>query len=235
MYAQDKTITGTVTSSDDGLPLPGVNVVVPNTNNGTSTDFDGNYSITVNQGDVLEFSYLGFKTQQITISNQTTVNVDLEINASDLEEVVIIGYGSQKKSDLTGAITTVKSEEIEKTPNSNVMQSLQGKVAGLQITSNGSPGDSPNVRVRGVNSIFAGGNPLYVVDGVWYDNIDFLDNSQIESVSVLKDMSSTAIFGQRGSNGVIIIETKGGKQNRKPVITYNGYTGIQHAQNVVKI
>ena len=235
MYAQDKTITGTVTSSDDGLPLPGVNVVVPNTNNGTSTDFDGNYSITVNQGDVLEFSYLGFKTQQITIRNQTTVNVDLEINTSDLEEVVIIGYGSQKKSDLTGAITTVKSEEIEKTPNSNVMQSLQGKVAGLQITSNGSPGDSPNVRVRGVNSIFAGGNPLYVVDGVWYDNIDFLDNSQIESVSVLKDMSSTAIFGQRGSNGVIIIETKGGKQNRKPVITYNGYTGIQHAQNVVKM
>ncbi|HIC31892.1 MAG TPA: SusC/RagA family TonB-linked outer membrane protein, partial [Flavobacteriaceae bacterium] len=235
LYAQDRTITGTVTSSEDGLPIPSANIVIKGTSKGTSTDFDGNYTINANQGDVLEFSYIGFKTVDVTVANQNNINIALETQVSDLDEVVIIGYGSQKKSDLTGAITTVKSEEIEKTPNSNVMQSLQGKVAGVQITSSGSPGNSPNVRIRGVNSIFAGGNPLYVVDGVWYNEIDFLDNSQIETISVLKDMSSTAIFGQRGANGVVIIETKGGKKDRKPVITYNGYTGVQHAQNVVKM
>ena len=235
LYAQDRTITGTVTSMEDGLPIPSANVLIKGTSTGTSTDFDGNYTISAKQGDVIEFSYIGFKTVEITVTNQNTLNIALETQVSDLEEVVIIGYGSQKKSDLTGAITTVDSEVIEKTPNSNVMQSLQGKVPGVQITSAGSPGDSPNVRIRGINTLNGSQNPLYVVDGNWYDNIDFLDNSQIESVSVLKDVSSTAIFGQRGSNGVIIIKTKGGKKGSKPVITYNGYTGIQHAQNVLKM
>ena len=235
LYAQDRTITGTVTSSEDGLPIPSANIVIKGTSNGTSTDFDGNYTINANQGDVLEFSYIGFKTVDVTIDSQSNIDIAMETQVSDLEEVVIVGYGSQKKSDLTGAIATVDSEVIEKTPNSNVMQSLQGKVPGVQITSAGSPGDSPNVRIRGVNTINGSQNPLYVVDGNWYDNIDFLDNSQIENVSVLKDVSSTAIFGQRGSNGVIIIKTKGGKKGRKSVITYNGYTGIQHAQNVLKM
>lgn len=235
LYAQDRTITGTVTSSEDGLPIPSANVVIKGTSKGTSTDFDGNYTINANQGDVLEFSYIGFKTIDVTIANQNNINIAMETQVSDLDEVVLIGYGTQKKSDLTGAIETVNSEEIEKTPNSNAMQSLQGKVAGVQITSNGSPGDSPNVRIRGVNSVFGGGTPLYVVDGNWFDNIDFLDNNQIESVSVLKDMSSTSIFGSAGANGVVIIKTKGGKKSRKPVITYNGYTGVQHAQNIVKM
>lgn len=234
-YAQEVNLSGTVTSAEDTLPLPGVNVLVKGTTRGTSTDFDGKYTLTANVGDVLEFSSLGLKTQTVTVGSQTIINIAMQADTESLDEIVVIGYGSQKKADLTGAITTVKAEEIEKTPNSNVMQSLQGKVPGLQIVSNGSPGDSPTVRVRGVNSFNAGNNPLYVVDGMFYDNIDFLDNSQIESVSVLKDVSSIAIFGQRGANGVIIIETKGGKFEQKPVFTYNGYTGVQVAQNVLKM
>ncbi|OBX26899.1 TonB-linked SusC/RagA family outer membrane protein [Gelidibacter algens] len=233
--AQESTVTGTVTSAEDNLPIPGVNVLVKGTNRGTSTDFDGNYSLQVAKGEVLEFSSIGFKSVDITIDSQTTLNVGLVSDVEALGEIVVIGYGTQRKVDLTGAITTVKAEDIEKTPNSNVMQSLQGKVAGVQIVSSGAPGASPTVRIRGVNSFSAGGGPLYVVDGMWYENIDFLDNSQIETVSVLKDVSSIAIFGQRGVNGVIIIETKSGKFEMKPVITYNGYTGVQYARNVVKM
>ncbi|MCB0446372.1 MAG: TonB-dependent receptor [Gelidibacter sp.] len=234
-YAQEVTVSGTVTSSEDGFPIPGVNVIVKGTTRGASTDFDGNYSLKVSKGEVLEFSSLGFKTQSFTVGNATTINVTMVTDVESLNEIVVIGYGSQRKVDLTGAISTVKSEEIEKTPNSNVMQSLQGKVAGVQVVSSGSPGDSPTFRLRGVNSYFAGSNPLYVVDGQWYDNIDFLDASQIESISVLKDVSSIAIFGQRGSNGVVIIQTKSGRQEQKPAITYNGYTGMQYARNVVKM
>ncbi len=234
-FAQGLKISGIVTSADDTLPLPGVNVIVKGTTNGTNTDFDGKYTLTVQQGAVLEFSSLGFKTVSITVGSQTTIDVAMETDVESLNEIVVVGYGTQRKVDLTGAISTVKSEDIERTPNSNVMQSLQGKVPGVQVVSTGSPGDSPTVRLRGVNSYFAGSNPLYVVDGQWYDNIDFLDPSQIESISVLKDVSSVAIFGQRGSNGVIIISTKTGKFEQKPTITYNGYTGVQYAQNVVKM
>lgn len=234
-HAQETTVTGTVTSAEDNFPVPGVNVLIKGTAKGTSTDFDGNYSIKVNKGEVVEYSSLGFKTVTITISNQTTIDVELIADIEALGEIVVIGYGTQRKVDLTGAISTVKAEDIEKTPNSNVMQSLQGKVPGVQIVSSGAPGASPTVRIRGVNSFSAGGGPLYVVDGMWYDNIDFLDNSMIESVSVLKDVSSVAIFGQKGVNGVIIIQTKTGKFEQKPTITYNGYTGVQFAQNVVKM
>ena len=234
-WGQQIEVSGVVTSASDGIPLPGVSVFVEGTSIGAVTDFDGKYTIGVQSGQKLSFSYIGFKTQTIAITNQTTVDVTLEEDVESLNEVVVIGYGTQKKADLTGAIATVKSEEIERTPNSNVAQSLQGRVAGVQITSNGSPGDSPTVRIRGVGSYAAGNNPLYVVDGMFYDNIDFLDSSQIESFSVLKDASSISIFGQKGTNGVIIIETKRGSREQKPVFTYNGYTGFQNAQNVVKM
>lgn len=234
-YAQQLNISGVVTSADDTMPLPGVNVIVKGTTNGTNTDFDGNYSLTVQSGAVVEFSSVGYETVTITVGSQTIINVAMETDVEALGEIVVIGYGTQRKVDLTGAISTIKAEDIEKTPNSNVMQSLQGKVPGVQIVSNGSPGDSPTVRLRGVNSFAAGNNPLFVVDGMWYDNIDFLDTSQIETINVLKDVSSIAIFGQRGVNGVIIIETKNGKFEQKPTITYNGYTGMQYAQNVVKM
>jgi len=234
-WAQQIEVSGVVTSASDGIPLPGVSVIVEGTSRGAVTDFDGKFTISVESGQKLSFSYIGFKTQTVAITNQTTISIALEDDVESLNEVVVIGYGTQKKADLTGAIATVKSEEIERTPNSNVAQSLQGKVAGVQITSSGSPGDSPTVRIRGVGSYAAGNNPLYVVDGMFYDNIDFLDSSQIESFSVLKDASSISIFGQKGTNGVIIIETKRGSREQKPVFTYSGYTGFQNAQNVVKM
>lgn len=234
-FAQQMEVSGVITSTEEGMPLPGVSIVVKGTTKGTTSDFDGNYSIAVDSGDELEFSYIGFKTVTMTVGSQNVINVTLEDDVESLSEVVVVGYGTQRKADLTGAISTVKSEDIAKTPNSNVVQSLQGKVAGVQVVSSGSPGGSPTVRVRGVNSFKGGNNPLYVVDGMFYDEIDFLDSSQIETMSVLKDASSISIFGQRGVNGVIIIETKGGRQEQKPVFTYNGYSGYQNAQNVVKM
>ncbi len=234
-YAQQLKVSGVVTSADDGLPLPGVNVIEKGTTNGINTDFDGNYSLSVQKGAVLEFSSIGFKTVSITVGNQSTVNVGLVTDVESLNEIVVVGYGTQKKEDLTGSISTVKAEDIQRVPTSNVMQSLQGKVAGIQVVSTGSPGDSPTVRLRGVGSFAGSNSPLYVVDGMFYDNIDFLNTNDIESVSVLKDASSTAIFGQKAAGGVIIIQTKSGKFEKKPEFTYSGYTGYQYAQNVVKM
>lgn len=234
-FSQDITVSGTVVSAEDNIPVPGANVIVKGTTRGVSTDFDGNYSINVSQGEVLEFSFLGFKSKSVTIQNQTTVNVSLEPDVASLDEVVVVGYGTQKKSDLTGSIVSLKSEEIEKTPTSNVMQSLQGKVPGVQIVSAGEPGTSPTVRIRGLGTFGSSTNVLYVVDGAFYDNIDFLNTKDIKSVNVLKDASSSAIYGVRAANGVVIIETKSGLKNSKPVIEYDGYTGVQVAQNVLKM
>ncbi|WP_179351402.1 SusC/RagA family TonB-linked outer membrane protein [Winogradskyella vidalii] len=234
-FAQQMEVSGVITSTNDGMPLPGVSIVIKGTTKGTTSDFDGNYSITVNNGDELEFSYIGFKTVTMTVTNQNVINVSLEDDVESLSEVVVVGYGTQKKADLTGAISTVKSEDVAKTPSGNVMQSIQGKVAGVQVVSSGTPGGSPTVRIRGVNSYQGGATPLYVVDGMFYDTIDFLDNNQIETISVLKDASSISIFGQAGVNGVIIIETKNGRTEQKPVFTYNGYSGYQNAQNVLKM
>mgnify|MGYP003671000035 CR=1 FL=1 len=186
----NSTISGTVTDTGN-QPLPGASIVLKGTTTGTQTDFDGNFILDkIPSNGILVVSYVGYTTKEVPISNQQQITISLQEDAQALDEVVVVGYGTQKKADLTGAITTIKSEDIEKTPNSNVMQSLQGKVAGLQVTSTGSPGDSPTVRIRGVSSYNNGGNtnPLYVVDGMFYDNIDFLDNSQIETVSVLMEL-----------------------------------------------
>ena len=142
-HAQEGTITGVVTSLEDGMPLPGVNVLVKGTSRGTITDFDGNYSISAGSGEILEFSFIGMLTKEVPVGTQNTINVALEVSSATLDEVVLIGYGSQKKSDLTGVITTLKSEEIAKTPTGQAMQALQGKVAGLQVVSSGSPGTAP--------------------------------------------------------------------------------------------
>ena len=236
LFAQEKTITGTVTSADDGLPLPGANVVVKGETIGATTDFDGNFEIEVTPENILIISYVGFESQEVTVGNQETINVVLSANAESLSEIVLIGYGEQDRRDLTGSIATIDSEEIQKTPNSNVMQSVQGKVPGVQIVSSGAPGASPNVRIRGLGSFNSGSsNVLYVVDGAFYNNIDFLDSKDIKSINVLKDASSAAIYGVRAANGVVIIETKSGRKNKKPEIEYDTYTGIQVAQNVLKM
>ncbi|MEX0287602.1 MAG: SusC/RagA family TonB-linked outer membrane protein [Flavobacteriaceae bacterium] len=230
------TVSGVITDSN-GEPLPGASVIVQGTTTGTQTDFDGNYSLSnVPANAVLEVSYLGFTTQQIPIGGQSNINVSLQEDAQALDEVVVIGYGEMKTKDLTSAITTIKSEELAITPTGQAMQALQGRVAGLQIVNNGAPGQSPTVRVRGIGSYNTGASgPLFVVDGAFFDDIDFLNPADITSVSVLKDASAAAIYGVRAANGVVLIETKSGNFNQKPEITYNGYTGYQVAQNVLKV
>ncbi len=235
-FAQEKTMNGIVVGSDDNMPIPGVNVIVQGTVRGVSTDFDGRYSIKVNQGETLEFSSLGFKTVSILIQDQTQIDITLESDIATLDEIVVIGYGQMKSKDLTSAITTIKAEELASVPTGSVMQSLQGKVAGMQVVSNGSPGQGPTIRVRGIGSYNNDASaPLYVVDGMFFDNIDFLNTADITSVSILKDASAAAIYGVRAANGVVLIETKSGSFNKKVEITYDGYSGYQVAQNVLKV
>jgi len=236
--AQDRVVSGKVTSADDGTGLPGVSVLVQGTTKGTATDTNGAYSVSLASGEsTLVFSFIGFKTQTITVGAQTTVDVVLETDVTALEEVVVVGYGVQKEKDLTSSISTIKSDELIKTPQGQAMQALQGKVTGVQIVNTGSPGSSPTVRIRGIGSYPGIGNtnPLYVVDGMFFDNIDFLNPADIANISVLKDASAAAIYGVRAANGVVLITTKSGSFNKKSEIVYDGYVGTQVAQNVLKM
>ncbi|SHJ38909.1 TonB-linked outer membrane protein, SusC/RagA family [Arenibacter nanhaiticus] len=236
-FGQDNlSISGTVTDNDN-QPMPGASVIVKGTTTGTQTDFDGNFVLSnVPSNGILVVSYLGFTTLEIPVNAKTSFNIELQVDAQALDEVVVVGYGTQKKADLTGAITTIKSEDITRTPSGSAMQSLQGKVAGLQVVSSGAPGAAPTIRVRGIGSYVGGASdPLYVVDGTFFDDIDFLNSEDIETISVLKDASASAIYGVRAANGVVLIETKSGKINQKPQITYNGYQGVQVAQNIVTL
>ncbi|MFD0861581.1 SusC/RagA family TonB-linked outer membrane protein [Sungkyunkwania multivorans] len=231
-FAQEaRTITGQVVSDVDGVPIPGVNVVVAGTTTGTTTDFDGNYLIKAKQGDVLQFSFIGFVTQLIPIENQRTQNVILEEDTEALDEVVVIGYGTQKKSNLTGAISKVKNEDLDQIAVARVDDALVGQVSGVNIqATEGEAGSAPTIQIRGVGSISGSSSPTIVVDGLVVDN-DFLANldmNDVESFEVLKDAASAAIFGARGANGVIIISTKNGKEG-KTRFTYNTFTGFKEA------
>lgn len=228
------TVTGTVVDPS-GQPLPGVTIVVEGTSRGTVTDIDGKYSIDANPEDALVFSFVGFETQRFVIRNTNTINVTMREDISSLGEVVVVGYGTLKERDLTSSIATLKTDVITQTPTPNAMQALQGRVAGVQIVSNGAPGASPTVRVRGVGSFEGNAAPLYVVDGMFFDNIDFLNPNDIETINVLKDASASAIYGVRASNGVVLIETKSGKYNQKPEIIIDSYYGTQVPQNVLKM
>lgn len=237
VFAQDGiSVSGTIVD-EVGQPLPGASIIIKGTTTGVQTDFDGIYVLNdVPSNGTLVISYIGFSAKEVMVNNQTTINVSLAEDTQSLDEVVVVGYGTQKKADLTGSITTIKTEDITRTPTSAAMQSLQGKVAGLQVVSSGAPGTGPTIRVRGIGSYVGGASdPLYVVDGTFFDDIDFLNTEDIETISVLKDASASAIYGVRAANGVVLIETKSGKINQKPQITYNGYQGVQIAQNVVKL
>ena len=229
-------VSGTVTDNEN-QPLPGASVVLKGTTTGTQTDFDGNFILdNVPSNGVLIVSYIGYTSKEISINSQTSITISLQEDTQSLDEVVVIGYGTTTVKDLTSSITTVKSDELVKTPSGAAMQALQGKVAGLQVVSNGAPGSSPTIRVRGIGSYLGGAsNPLYVVDGTFFDNIDFLNSQDIETISILKDASASAIYGVRAANGVVLIETKSGGVNKKPQITYSGYQGVQIAQNLVKL
>ncbi len=237
VISQTRQITGKVFNSATNETLPGVSVVIEGKAIGTITDIDGNYIIMAESTDRLVFSFIGFETQSIIVSDKTKIDVPLKESVTSLNEVIVIGYGSLPVKDLTSSISTVKSEELAKTPTGQAMQALQGKVAGLQVVSSGAPGNAPTVRVRGIGSYPGQGNeaPLYVVDGMFFDNIDFLNTSDISSISVLKDASASAIYGVRAANGVVLIETKSGLKSQKAEIVYDGYYGHQIAQNILKM
>lgn len=228
-FAQTFTLKGLVTSAKDGQPLTGVTVVVKGTTRGSITDVEGKYSINIKNGDIVTFSFIGMDTKSIPVaSNQKVLNVSLTENIQHIDEVVVVGYGTQKKSVISGAITSVKAADLESMPISRIEQALQGRTSGLTIaSSSGQPGASSTVRVRGTTSI-NGSDPLYVVDGVLIDvgGIDYLNQSDIESIEVLKDAASAAIYGTKAASGVILITTKKGK-NSGLSVDYNAYYGTQ--------
>lgn len=228
-FSQQITISGNVTDDKDA-PLPNVKVVEKGTNNGVLTDFDGNYSITTNNSEELTLSYffIGFDKQEIVVAGRTKIDVKMSTDSQILEEVVIVGYGSSRSKELTGAAAKVKGENIEKLNLSRMDQALQGQVSGVNISTNsGSPGGSSSIRIRGL-STFGDNDPLILVDGVVYDSdgLNALNPADIESVNVLKD-ATAGIYGVRAANGVIIIETKKGKIGTKPQIEFSAYRGIQ--------
>ena len=221
LVSEEQEITGTITD-ETGAPLPGATVRIKGSLNGTVTDLDGKFSIEVGDDAILQVSYVGYILQEISVNGQTTIDVQLVPDATQLDELVIIGYGTQKRSDVTGAIGSVKTEDFNKGVISNPVDLLQGKVAGVNITStSGEPGASQNVIIRGIGSLRSGTQPLYVLDGFLLDNSDngiasnplnFLNPNDIESIDVLKDASATALYGSRASNGVVVITTKKGKK-----------------------
>ena len=228
-------VSGTI--SDDDGPIPAANIVLKGTTNGTSADFDGNYQIeNVPTSGVLIFSSVGYKTKEIAINGQTTINVILEFDVSSLDEVVVIGYGSLKRTDLTGAVTSVSAESIEQSVPTSIDQVLQGRAAGVQLQQNsGAPGGSSSIRIRGVSSLTGSNEPIFVIDGVIIDNntgsgsqnaLSAINPSDIVSLDVLKDASATAIYGSRAANGVIIVTTKRGKKGES-TINLDSYIGWQ--------
>ncbi|NJB37688.1 SusC/RagA family TonB-linked outer membrane protein [Croceivirga sp. JEA036] len=231
-FAQDTfTVTGTVSDSNN-IPIPGATVLVQNTTRGTTTDFDGNFSIAVSQGEALQISYLGYATQTISIENQQSINVVLQEDTNQLDEVVIVGYGTRKKVHLTGAVAQVVNEDLDQIAVARVDDALVGQIAGVNISATeGEAGSAPTIRIRGVGSLNGDSAPLVVVDGLPVDS-DFLGNldmNEVQSFDVLKDAASSAIYGSRGANGVILITTKQGKTG-KTKFSYNGYTGFKEAK-----
>lgn len=215
------TVSGTVIDTESGIPIPGVNVREKDTQNGVVTDFDGNYSIRVPRTAILEFSYLGYSTIEVPVNEQTEIDIELEVQASGLDEVVVVGYGTQRKINLTGAVSSIDSDILESRPITTVGQGLQGVIPNLNITmASGIPGSGASFNIRGGTSI-NGGGPLVLVDGVQMDP-NLINPDNIESVSVLKDAASAAIYGARAAYGVILITTKDGRREQKPQLSYTG-------------
>lgn len=233
-YAQDIEISGVVTSSTDGEPLMGVTVRVLNTTNGTITDLDGNYNLKVAPDASLEFSYMGFKNKKVLVNKQTTIDVVLAEDVNMLNEVIAVGYQTQRKADLTGAVSVVKVGDMMSTPDNNPMKALQGRVAGVNITSNGSPSGASTVRIRGIGTM-NNNDPLYVIDGVpSKGGMHELNSNDIESIQVLRDASAASIYGSQAANGVIVITTKRGKDGQVKV-NFDSYISTGKYDKMLKM
>jgi len=235
-------VTGIV-SDVNGIPLPGVNIIEQNTSNGTMTDFDGNFQIKIGNNAVLVLSYLGFETQEISVTAGENLNVTLNEDKESLSEVVVVGYGNQNRKTLTSRVSSVQAEEIENVPAASTDQMLQGRVSGVQISNtSGDPGGGVSVKIRGTSSISGSSDPLYVVDGIPIQSTNLgqidvggattnpiadINSSDIESISILKDASATAIYGSRAANGVVLITTKRGTRNQTK-ISIGMYGGVQN-------
>lgn len=232
-YAQNITIKGKVTDATSGEALVGVTVGVQGTSTGTQTDVNGTYTLSVASNATLQVSYIGYATQTVPVGGKANLDIKMVSAATQLQQVVVVGYGTQRKLDVTGSVASVKGEEIARQPSTNAISSLQGKVAGVQITNNGAPGASPEIRIRGLGTVYGNANPLYVVDGVWFDDISFLNPADIENMSILKDASSESIYGVRAANGVVLVTTRKGKG--APSINYSAYAGWQRVTNQPKL
>lgn len=227
---QDVTrVSGMVTGSIDKQPIPGVTVLVKGTTTGTITDQDGKYNLVIpTGGKVLVFSFIGMTPEEIQIGSQSVINIMMRENIVGVDEVVVIGYGTVKKSDLTGSVAVVSTKDLTRNPSSSAAQSLQGRAPGVLVIQNSTPGENATIRVRGVGSINKGSNPIYIVDGVQTGDINGIQPQEIASMQVLKDASATAIYGANGSNGVIIVTTKRGKSG-KAQVNLNTFVGVNLA------
>lgn len=231
--AQNLTVTGKVLD-ENGQPLPGAFLVCKGTSNGTATDGDGHFSIEVPTGAILVASYIGYCEKVVPVEGRSRLDIALEPDVLLMEKAVVVGYGTQKSKDLTAPVANVKGEDISRQVTANPMAALQGKIAGVQVINTGVPGGSPSVRIRGTGSIGDYAKPLYVVDGVFVDDIQFISNSDIQEMTVLKDASAAAIYGVRAANGVVIVTTKRGMTDQTE-IRYDGYVGLQMPVNVMKL
>lgn len=235
-FAQVQTVTGTVLD-EIGMPLPGANILETGTKNGVTTDFDGNYSLQVNKGASITITYIGYKTQVIEVGSKSTINIELAPDLQQLDETVIIGYGSVQKRDVTGSVATVNMDKLTEAPVANFDQALAGRVAGVQVNSGGGePGGGTKIVIRGGNTVNGDNSPLYVMDGFIVENFDpgIIDPSDIETMTVLKDASATAIYGVRGANGVIIITTKRAKTG-KTKITYETRMDVKNVSKTLDV
>ena len=229
----DITVTGKVTD-DKGNALPGASIKIKGSSKGTSTNETGVFTITVTDAAILVVSYVGYEAQEIAVGGKSEINVQLLPSVKIADQVVVVGYGTQRRRDLTGSITSVSGAELAKQPVLTATQALQGKVAGVQIISSGQPNALPTVRVRGTGSMLGGANPLYVVDGIITDDIRNINSADIVSFDVLKDASATAIYGMRAANGVFIITTKKGRVG-KMVVSYDASVGVKEASHLVNM
>jgi TonB-dependent SusC/RagA subfamily outer membrane receptor len=235
--AQELQINGNVISTTDQETLPGVSVVVKGTTQGTSTDFDGNYTISVDSPDaILVFSFMGMQTKEVTVGDNKTINVELSEDSALLEDVVVIGYGTQVASKVSGAVSTVNKKAVENLRPVRAEDALQGQATGVNVIGNGSPGGKPVVLIRGIPS-YTGTDPLVVIDGVTLtlDDLNALNPNDIESMNVLKDAAMSAIYGVKGGNGVIVIKTKSGKRNSKTTFGFDATYGIQEVTKTIDV